>query len=314
MTEDPARSRMGHRLLGHGHALASSGVRQLSFALLIIVAYMVAEVVAALASGSLALLADASHLLVDAGALAVGVWAARLAARPAGGMWTFGLRRAEILAAGFNGLVLAVIALAITGEAVWRLMHPEVVTGSVVMGVALAGVLVNLGVTRILAGADRSNLNIRGVFAHVLTDLYAFAGTAAAGLVIVLTGWTRADAIASIGVAALMALAAWGLCRDAGRILLEGAPEQVDLAAVREHLVAVQHVVGVHDVHAWTVTSGLITVSAHVVVEDHCFASGHAPEILDQVQGCLRGHFDLEHSSVQLEPASHAAHERGTHP
>lgn len=314
MTEDPSRPRPGHRPPGHGSALAQHGVRRLSFALLLIVTYMVAEVVAALASGSLALLADASHLLVDAGALAVGVWAARLAARPAGARWTFGLRRAEILAAGFNGLVLAVIALAITGDAVWRLIHPEVVTGSVVLGVALAGVVVNLGATRILAGADRSNLNIRGVFAHVLTDLYAFVGTAAAGLVIVLTGWTRADAIASIGVAALMALAAWGLCRDAGRILLEGAPEQVDLAAVREHLGAVEHVVGVHDVHAWTVTSGLITVSAHVVVEDHCFASGHAPEILDQVQGCLRGHFDLEHSSVQLEPASHAAHESGTHP
>ncbi len=174
-------------------------------------------------------------------------------------------------------------------------------------------VAVNAAATAVLARANRTSLNVKGAFAHIVTDLYAFAGTAVAGLVIVVAGWTRADTVASLLVAALMAHAAWGLVRDAGRILLEAAPDDVALDQVRAHIVGVEHVLGVHDLHAWTVTSNLPTLSAHVVVEDHCFASGHAPQILDALQACLGEHFDVEHSTFQLEPASHVAHEHGQH-
>jgi cobalt-zinc-cadmium efflux system protein len=183
-----------------------------------------------------------------------------------------------------------------------------------VLGVALGGAVVNLAATWILARADRSSLNVRGAFAHILTDLYAFAGTAAAGLVIILTGWSRADAVASLLVAALMLRAAWGLLGEAGLILLQAAPSTVSLETVRAHIAEVDHVLDVHDLHAWTLTSNLPTLSAHVVVEDHCFASGHAPQILDTLQACLGDHFDVEHSTFQLEPASHADHEHGRHP
>jgi cobalt-zinc-cadmium efflux system protein len=288
--------------------------RYLAAALVLILLFMAGEVVAAVLSGSLALLADAGHMLTDVAALGASIWAARLAARPAGGRWTYGLKRAEILSAAGNGIALVAMAAAIGVEAVGRLVAPSAVTGSVVLGVALGGAVVNLAATWILARADRSSLNVRGAFAHILTDLYAFAGTAAAGLVIILTGWSRADAVASLLVAALMLRAAWGLLGEAGLILLQAAPSTVSLETVRAHIAEVDHVLDVHDLHAWTLTSNLPTLSAHVVVEDHCFASGHAPQILDTLQACLGDHFDVEHSTFQLEPASHADHEHGRHP
>jgi cobalt-zinc-cadmium efflux system protein len=288
--------------------------RYLAAALVLILLFMAGEVVAAVLSGSLALLADAGHMLTDVAALGASIWAARLAARPPGGRWTYGLKRAEILSAAGNGIALVAMAAAIGVEAVGRLVAPSAVTGSVVLGVALGGAVVNLAATWILARADRSSLNVRGAFAHILTDLYAFAGTAAAGLVIILTGWSRADAVASLLVAALMLRAAWGLLGEAGLILLQAAPSTVSLETVRAHIAEVDHVLDVHDLHAWTLTSNLPTLSAHVVVEDHCFASGHAPQILDTLQACLGDHFDVEHSTFQLEPASHADHEHGRHP
>ncbi len=289
-------------------------VRYLMVALGLIAAFMVGEVVAAIVSGSLALFADAGHMLTDVGALAAAVWAARLAARPATGTWTFGLKRAEILSATANGVLLVVVAVVITIEAVRRLISPPPVDGMVVLVVALVGAAVNVVATITLARANRRSLNVQGAFAHVVTDLYAFLGTAAAGLVIVLTGWNRADAVASLLVAALMILAARALLAQGGRILLQATPDEISLEEVRAHLAGVDHVVGVHDLHAWTVTSGLPTLSAHVVVEDHCFASGHAPQILDALQSCLGHHFDVEHATFQLEPASHAAHEQSRHP
>lgn len=295
-------------------ANSTTDVRYLAGALTLIGGFMVGEVVAAALSGSLALLADAGHMLTDIAALAASIWAARLAARPAGGIWTFGLKRAEILSAAFNGVALVVVAAVISVEAIRRLVSPTGVQGSVVLGVALGGALVNLVATYVLGKANRSNLNIQGVFAHILTDLYAFTGTAVAGLVIMLTGWARADAVASLLVAALMVWASWGLLGEAGRILLEAAPSTMSLELVRSHIAEVDHVIDVHDLHAWNLTSELPTLSAHVVVEDHCFATGHAPQILDTLQACLGDHFDVEHSTFQLEPASHAAHEHGRHP
>lgn len=296
----------------HGHA-AGADVPRLGVALGLILMSMIVEIVAGVASGSLALLADAGHLLTDAAALAVSIAAVRLASRPAHGAWTFGWKRAEILSAAANGITLLVIGALVLLEALRRLLHPAPVAGLPVLLVALFGVGVTIAATMVLRGADRSSLNIEGSFQHLLTDVYGFLATLIAGVVILLTGFRRADSMASLVVVALMLRAAWGLLRDSGRVLLEAAPEGVDLADLRAHLMDTPHVTDVHDLHAWTVTSDLPALSAHVVVTDACFSSGHCPQILDQLQDCLTGHFDVEHCTFQLEPASHATHEPGTH-
>jgi len=287
--------------------------RYLGGALALISAFLVGEVTAAVLAGSLALLADAGHMLTDAGAIAIAIWATRLAERPATDVWTYGLKRAEILSAAVNGVALVIIAVLITVEAVERLLHPLAVTGPVLIVVAAVGIAVNLAATFVLAKANRTSLNIAGAFAHLMTDLWAFVGTAAAGVVIVTTGFSRADSIASFLIALLMLRAARQLLRDSGRVLLEAAPVAVDLTDVREHLLAATHVTDIHDLHAWVVTSDLPALSAHVVVSEECFADGHAPQILDELQACLTGHFDVEHSTFQLEAATHADHEPGTH-
>ncbi len=302
----------------HAHAHehgpgADSDRRYLLVALALLAAFMAAEVITAVLSGSLALLSDAGHMLSDVGAIGGALWAISLAARPPSGKWTYGLKRAEILSAAGNGITLLVVSGIVTAEAVSRLIHPPAVDGGPVIAVAAAGIAVNVAASWVLARANRSSLNVQGAFRHVLTDLYGFIGTVIAGIVIVTTGFTRADAIASLVVVALMVKAAWGLLRDSGRVLLEAAPEDMDLEQVRVHLKGVPHVLGVHDLHAWTVTSGLPVLSAHVVIEDTCFNDGHAPRLLDQLQACLTGHFDVEHSTFQLEAAAHAGHEPGTH-
>lgn len=303
---------------GHAHehvSLVQAGNRRaIRLALGLISGFLVAEVCVGVLARSLALLADAGHMLADAGALAGALWAIRLAARPATARWSYGLKRAEILSAAANGVVLAAVALAVLVEAVQRLVRPGPVAGGDVLAVALAGIVVNGAATAVLARADRRSMNVEGAFQHVMTDAAGFLATAAAGLVIVLTGFRRADAIASLAVVALMVRAAWGLLGASGRVLLEGTPDDVDLGAVRRSLLgASRHVVEVHDLHAWTLTSSLPAISAHVVVDDSCFADGHAPQILDALQAALLGRFDVEHSTLQLEVAGHAEHEQGTH-
>jgi cobalt-zinc-cadmium efflux system protein len=306
MTPEPAHAH------AHGPG-AGSDRRYLLTALVLLAAFMAGEVITALLSGSLALLSDAGHMLSDVGAIGGSLWAIALAARPPSGKWTYGWKRAEILSAAANGITLLVVAGIVTAEAIGRLVHPPAVDGGPVIAVAAAGIAVNVAASWVLAKANRSSLNVQGAFRHVLTDLYGFIGTLAAGIIIVTTGFTRADAIASLLVVALMVKAAWELLRDSGRILLEAAPEDMDLEQVRAHLTEVPHVLGLHDLHAWTVTSGLPALSAHVVIEDDCFNDGHAPRLLDQLQSCLAGHFDVEHSTFQLEAAAHASHEPGTH-
>ena len=305
---------MGEAGSGHQHGPPrSADERYLAVALGLLVAFLITEVVVAFASGSLALLSDAGHMLSDVGAIAGSLWAIRLAARPPRGHWTFGWKRAEILSAAGNGITLVVVSGVVTVEAIRRLITPPSVDGVPVIVVAGIGVAVNVAVTFVIARADRSSLNVRGAFAHILTDLYGFIGTIVAGVVILVTGWTRADAIASLLVVGLMLHAAWGLLRDSGRILLEAAPEGIDLADIRAHLLAVDHIRDVHDLHVWTVTSNLPALSAHVVIDDDCFSDGHAPQLLDEVQHCLAGHFDVEHSTFQLEPAGHTEHEPTGH-
>lgn len=252
-------------------------------------------------------------MLTDAIALVMAIVAVRLARRPAHGRWTFGYARAEVLSAAVNGITLLVVGAVVLVEAIRRIIQPAHVGGLPLVVVAAVGLGVNLAATVVLAGADRRSLNIAGAFAHVATDAAAFAATIVAGVVVLATGARRADPIAALFVVVLMARAAWSLLRDSGHVLLEGAPATVDLAELRTHLLETDNVVAVHDLHVWTSGSRLPSVSAHVVVSDACFADGRAPRLLDALQDCLVGHFDVEHSTFQLEPASHAAHEPATH-
>ncbi len=307
---------------GHGHdhllrgpgGYAEQGDRQrLYIALSLSAVLMVIEVVVSFLSGSLTLLADAAHLLTDAGAIAGAIWVLSLAARPASPIWSFGWRRAEILAAAVNGMTLLVVGLLVVIEAIRHLVSPVPVKGAPMVVVAVVGVVLTALSSAVLARSDRHSLNIEGVFRHVLTDLYGFLGTAAAGVIIITTGWVRADAVTSLVVAFFVLRASWRLLRASGRVLLEGTPESVDLDDVRRHLMEVPEVLSVHDLHAWTLTSDLPALSAHVVIEEECFSNGSASMVLDHLQHCLASHFDVEHSTFQLEPVTHPEHEVGTH-
>jgi cobalt-zinc-cadmium efflux system protein len=287
--------------------------RLLLVSLGLLVAFLIGELAAALIAHSLTLLADAGHMATDVLALAAAVVAARLARRPAQGHWTFGLARAEVLSAAFNGITLLVVAAIVTVEAIRRLINPVDVIGRTLVVVAVVGLGVNLVVAAVLARADRRSINIAGVVAHVLTDAYAFAATIVAGIVIITTGWDRADPVAFLFVLVLLLRAARSLLLASGRVLLEAAPSEVDLALVRRHLLDADYVVDLHDLHVWTVTSGLPAISVHVVITEDCFSTGRAPALLDELQACLAGHFDVEHSTFQLEPAGHSDHEAATH-
>jgi cobalt-zinc-cadmium efflux system protein len=271
-------------------------------------------VVMAFAAHSLALLSDAGHMLADVGAVGGSLMALHLAARPETGSHTFGMKRAEILAAAGNGITLLVVAVLVTFEAVGRLVHPTTVHGATLIVVAAVGVAVNLAATLTLSRANRRSLNIEGAYRHIVTDLYAFAGTVIAGIVIVTSGFARADSIASLVVVALMLKAAVGLLRPALHILLEATPEDIDLDEVRRHLLSLPEVSSVHDLHAWTVTSALPVLTAHVVVTDECISTGEIGRVLDHLQGCLAGHFDVGHSTLQFEAIGHIDHEQEGHP
>jgi cobalt-zinc-cadmium efflux system protein len=292
---------------------SDADIRLVLVALLLTVFFLLVKLSAAVIGDSLVLFADAGHMLTDIAALALSAWAIHLAQKPAHDRWTYGFKRAEILAAAANGLLLVGIAILIAVEAIGRLISPHHVAGNLVLAIALIGAGVNLIAVRVLAKANQKSLNLRAAFAHIVTDLYAFVGTALSGLVIVLTHWERADSIASILVVILMIWTSWGLLRDSGRILLQAAPDDFYMSDVRTHLSGVGHVLDVHDLHVWTLTSGSITLSAHVIVEDQCFETGHAPQLLDALQSCLAEHFSVTHSTFQLEPATHASHEDDVH-
>lgn len=298
---------------GPGATSVDTDRRALTTALVLLAAFMAFEVGAAIFANSLALLADAGHMLVDVGAIAGSLVAIHLAARPETGKHTYGMKRAEILAAVGNGLALVVISALVTYDAIVRLLHPGPVRGGVLIVVAAVGVAVNVVATLTVARADRRSLNVEGAYRHILTDLYGFIGTLLAGIVIVTSGFNRADAIASLVVVALMLKAAVALLQPALHILLEATPEDIDLDEVRTHLLALPEVKSVHDLHAWTLTSSLPILTAHVVVTDECFNTGEAGRVLDHLQECLSGHFDVEHSTLQFESAGHLEHEVGGH-
>ena len=284
----------------HAHAhgvVADADQGKLAIALGLILLLMAVEVVAGLVAHSLALLSDAGHMLTDAGAIGLSLWAARLALRPAHGAMTYGYRRAEILSAQANGVTLLVLAVLIVFEAVRRLFAPPTVEARLILAVAIVGVVVNLLATWVLARANRTSLNVEGSFQHVLTDLYAFIGTGIAAVVILATGFQRADPIASLFVAALMLRAAYSLLRASGRIFLEAAPEGIDVEEVGEALASQPGVVEVHDLHVWEVTSGFPSLSAHVIVEEDGDCHGTRREL----ERLLHDRFEIDHTTLQVE-------------
>lgn len=282
----------------HDHGVgAETEIRPLAIALCLILGFMAVEVAAGIVANSLALLSDAAHMLVDAAALGVSVWAARLALRPPKGGMTFGFRRAEILSAQANGLTLLVLGVLIVVESIQRLVSPPTVRAPLVVAVALAGAAVNVLALTQVARANRQSLNVEGSFQHLLTDLYAFAATAIAGGIVWTTGFDRADPIASLAVAASMLWAAWPLLRKSGRILLEAAPEGLDPDEIGAAMRAHTHVTDVHDLHVWEIGSGFPALSAHVLVErgEDCHLARR------ELEGLLHDRFGIDHTTLQVE-------------
>jgi cobalt-zinc-cadmium efflux system protein len=283
---------------GHGHAVtASADRRYLSGALALILTFMVAEVVVGYVAGSLALISDAAHMLTDAAAIALALVAIRLSARPPAGGFTYGLKRVEILSAQANGITLLLLAAYFVYESIHRLLNPSEVRGGLVLGTALVGIAVNLAATWLMSKANRSSLNIEGAFQHILNDLFAFIATAVAGLVVVLTGFTRADAIAALIVAALMLKAGVRLVRDSGRIFLEAAPSGLDPTALGAELAGVPGVVELHDLHVWEITSGEPAASAHILVQEGL----DCHQIRTEVEALLAERHQVTHATLQVD-------------
>ncbi len=282
----------------HDHGARPDGDRRLlAGALALIAALMAGELAAGILAGSLALLADAGHLVSDVAALGLALAASSMASRPAQGRWTYGFRRLEILSAQANGLLLGLVGIWIVYAAIRRLVSPAEVRGGVVLVVALAGIVVNLAAAALLARASRESLNVRGAFLHVTTDLAAFAGTAVAGGLVLATGWDRFDPIAGLVVAFLMFWGAFGLVRESTRIFLEVSPPNIDPDAVGRAIVAEPGVDEVHDLHVWTLTSGFPVLSAHVLVAPG--SDCHA--LRRQLEAMLAERFGLDHTTLQVE-------------
>jgi cobalt-zinc-cadmium efflux system protein len=288
---------MGHDH-GHSHGVsADADGRKLATALALIVGFMVVEVAVAIVAQSLALFSDAAHMLTDAGALALSLVAIRLARRPAAGAMTYGLKRSEILAAAVNGSTLLVLGLLIVVEGIRRLVDPPDVAGGLVLAVAILGIAVNLTATWVLASANRRSLNVEGAFQHIATDLAAFVATAIAGAVVLITGFSRADGIAALLVAALMLRAAVMLLRESGRVFLEASPRGLDPDQIGRRMAGHEGVSEVHDLHVWEVTSGFPALSAHVLVgrDTNCH------DVRRTLEAILHDEFEIEHTTLQVE-------------
>ena len=298
----------------HGEGTAAYRYRRRMVAVLCIIGTItVVQVVGATLSGSLALLADAGHGLTDGIGVGLALLATVVGARPPSDRRTFGLQRLEILAALANGLVVGVVAMLILIGGVRRLLDPAEIESGVMLAAASIGLAGNAASLVILRHGQKESLNVRGAYLEVLGDTLSSTAVIAAALVIILSGWTRADAIASLVIGLMILPRAWLLLRDVVHVLLEATPKDVDLSDVRRHILNAPAVVDVHDLHAWTITSGVPVVSAHVVVDEIALAEhGYGP-VLDGLQHCLAGHFDIEHSTFQIEPRGHADHEYASH-
>jgi cobalt-zinc-cadmium efflux system protein len=291
----------------HGSSVLTAGRRPLTLVLAITGVVLAAEVVGAVVSGSLALLADAGHMLTDVAGLSLALVAAILGQRPATDARTWGYRRLEVLAAAAQAAVLLAVGGFVLVVGVRRLVSPPAVESGVMAAFGVVALVGSLASLAILARSRAANLNLRAAFLEVMSDAL---GSVA---VIVVTGWSRADAAASLLIGALIIPRTVKLLRDSVNVLLESTPVGMELSEVREHLARVPHVFDVHDLHASQVATGLPVLSVHVVVDDECFHDGHLMVMLDELQDCLSGHFDVQHSTIQFEAASHSAHERAAH-
>lgn len=298
--KDPARGVRG-----------ASSRRLLAVSLAITSVVMVVQIVGAALSGSLALLADAAHMFTDAAALVIALIASTVAARPANDRRTFGYQRAEVFGALVNAVILIVLSGWVAIEGVRRLVEPgEVeVAGGLMLVVAIVGLVANGVAMWLLGAAQRTSINVRGAYLEVMGDLIGSAAVIVAAIVIVTTGWVQADAIASLFIAAMIIPRAIGLLREVMSVLAESAPKGTHVAEIRDHILSTPGVVDAHDVHVWQLTRGAPVFTAHVVVEDEALRDGRAAGILTRLQSCLSDHFDVEHSTFQLEPAGHAEHE-----
>jgi len=299
---------------GHDHTTLTGGHRgRLALVLAFTLTVFAVEAVGALLSVSLALLADAGHMAADAAGIVMALIAATLAQRAPTRRRTFGWQRVEILAAMANAVLLLGLALYVLIEAVRRFFSPPEVASGLMLVVAVVGLVANTSSLMLLRRAQALSLNIRGAYLEVLGDLVGSVAVVVAAVVIALTGWVWADAVASAAVGALILPRAWVLLREAVDVLLEAVPKGVDLDHVRDHIRRVPGVLDVHDLHAWTITSGLPVLSAHVVVDEKTMNGGHTGRVLDALHACLAEHFDVTHSTFQIESAQHRDHEHATH-
>ncbi|WP_020577771.1 cation diffusion facilitator family transporter [Actinopolymorpha alba] len=299
---------------GHGHGTATGAHRgRLLLVLALTVVTLLVQVVGAVLSGSLALLADAGHLAADAAGVTMALIAVTIAQRAPTTRRTFGWQRVEILAAVANAVLLFALALYILVEGFERLFAPPEVGSTLMLVVALIGLVANTASLLLLQRAQAESLNLRGAYLEVLGDLLGSVAVVVAAVVIAVTGWLRADAVASMLVGVMILPRAWALLRDAVDVLLEATPKDVDLERVRHHMLHLDGVIDVHDLHAWTITSGLPVLSAHVVVDEGTMNGGHTGRVLDALMECLSDHFDVEHSTFQIESAQHRDHEHALH-
>ena len=300
---------------GHGHDVTATNAhrKRLIVVLAITFTVLIAEVIGGLIAGSLALVADAGHMLTDSTGLIMALIAASLATRAATVKRTFGLQRAEVLAALGNALLLVAVAVWVLIMAVERLRTPVEIQSGLMLIVAVVGLLANLAALLVLRPAQSKSLNMRGAYLEVFGDVVGSLAVIIAAVLIMITGWTPIDAIASLAIVMLIIPRAWSLLREVVDVLLEATPRGVDLDEVREHIMRVRGVVDVHDLHAWTITSGVPVLSAHVIVDNACISEGRSGEVLDRLGECLGGHFDVSHCTFQLEPVGHQEHEAAHH-
>jgi cobalt-zinc-cadmium efflux system protein len=300
----------------HSHAAASAASGspgRLAVVLGLSTVTLGVEVVGAVVSGSLALLADAGHLLTDTFGLSMALAATLLSRRPASPSRTWGYLRAEVLAAAAQAAVLLAVGVFVLVEGVRRLVSPPDVASSSMLVFGVVGLASNLVGIAVLLRSQHGNLNMRAAFLEVVNDALGSAAVIVAAVVIALTGWQRTDAVASLVIGALILPRTWRLLRESLDVLLEATPRNLDLTDVRAHIQEVPHVREVHDLHASRVATHLPVITAHVVVDEECFHDGHLPRLLDQLQACLVGHFDVAHSTFQFEAAGHLDHESSTH-
>ncbi|HEY9471851.1 MAG TPA: cation diffusion facilitator family transporter [Propionibacteriaceae bacterium] len=301
---------------GHSHELTATNAHRKRLLVVLVITFVVliAEVIGGLIAGSLALVADAGHMLTDSTGLIMALIAAALATRAATVRRTFGLQRTEVLAALANALLLVGVAVWVLIMAVERLRNPAEIRSGLMLAVAVVGVLANLAGLLVLRPAQSTSLNMRGAYLEVFGDLVGSLAVIIAAVLILITGWTPFDAIASLAIVVLIIPRAWSLLREVVDVLLEATPHGVDLEEVRDHIRRVRGVVDVHDLHAWTITSGVPVLSAHVIVDHACINEGRSGEVLDRLGECLGGHFDVSHCTFQLEPVGHQEHEAAHHP